>query len=191
MAPLIYSVTCSLAGYMEDATGSFEFTAPDEEVHAFVNDLQRSVGTYLLGRRMYETMRVWDDPDAFVGDSAAMRDYAAIWEAIDKVVYSRGLAQTATRRTQLEREFEPAAIRGLKESAGRPIEVGGPGLAAAAFRSGLVDQVHLFVVPVIVGGGKRALPDGVRLDLSLDDEHRFANGTVFLRYTVQGRELSR
>src|SRR3712207_2510985 len=185
MAPLIYSLSCSLDGYMEDATGSFEFTAPDEEVHAFVNDLQRSVGTYLLGRRMYETMRVWDDPDAFVGDSAAMRDYAAIWEAIDKVVYSRGLAQTATRRTRLEREFEPAAIRGLKESAGRPIEVGGPGLAAAAFGSGLVDQVHLFVVPVIVGGGKRALPDGVRLDLSLDDEHRFANGTVFLRYTVQ------
>ena len=182
MAPLIYSLTCSLDGYLEDATGSFDWAAPDAEVHGFVNDLQRSVGTYLFGRRMYETMRVWDDADAFVGDSAAMRDYAAIWQAIDKVVYSRSLAETATRRTRLERTFEPDAVRRLKESADRPVEVGGPGLAAAAFRSGLVDEVQLFVVPVIVGGGKRAVPDGARLDLNLEDERRFANGTVFLRY---------
>src|SRR4051794_192281 len=145
MAPLIYSVTCSLDGYMEDATGSFDWTAPDAEVHAFVNDRQRSVGTYLFGRRMYETMRVWDDPDAFVGDSAEMRDYAAIWQAIDKVVYSRSLAEVSTRRTRLEREFDEGAVRRLKDDADRPVEVGGVGLAVGAFRAGLVDEVHLFV----------------------------------------------
>src|SRR4051794_23409405 len=177
MAPLIYSLSCSLDGYIEDATGSFDWSAPDPEVHAFVNDRQRSVGTYLFGRRMYETMRVWDDPDAFVGDSATMRDYAAIWQGIDKVVYSRSLAQTDSARTRLERSFEPDVVRGLKEAADRTIEVGGPGLATAAFHAGLVDEVHLFVSPVILGGGKRAVPDGVRLDLRLDEEHRFANGT--------------
>jgi dihydrofolate reductase len=185
MAPLIFSLSCSLDGYIEDTTGSFDWTAPDPEVHAFVNDRQRSVGTYLFGRRMYETMRVWDDPDAIVGDSAEMRDYAAIWQAIDKVVYSRSLEATSTARTRLEREFDPDDVRELKESADGPLEVGGPDLAAAAFRAGLVDEVHLFVVPVIVGGGKRALPDGVRLDLSLDDEHRFSGGTVYLRYRAR------
>jgi dihydrofolate reductase len=182
MAPLIYSLTCSLDGYIEDASGSFDFSAPDAEVHGFINDVQRSVGTYLFGRRMYETMRVWDDPDAFVGDSAEMGDYATIWASIDKVVYSRSLAEVSAPRTRLERSFDLDAVRRLKESADRPIEVGGPGLAAPAFQAGLIDEVHLFVVPVIVGGGKRALPDGVRLDLRLEDERRFANGTVYLRY---------
>jgi dihydrofolate reductase len=184
MAPLIYSLTCSLDGYIEDASGSFDFSAPDAEVHGFINDVQRPVGTYLFGRRMYETMRVWDDPDTFVGDSAEMRDYAAIWDGIDKVVYSRSLPGTTTRRTRLERSFDAEAVRRLKESADRPIEVGGPELASGAFHAGLVDEVHLYVVPAIVGGGKRALPDGVRLDLSLDDEHRFAGGWVYLRYRV-------
>jgi dihydrofolate reductase len=185
MVPLIYSLTCSLDGYIEDATGSFDWAAPDEEVHHFVNDRQRSVGTYLFGRRMYETMRVWDDPDAFVGDSAAMREYAEIWEAIDKVIYSRSLAEVSTRRTRLERSFEPDAVRRLKEAADRRIEVAGPGLAVEAFRAGLIDEVYLFVVPVIVGGGKPALPDGVRLDLRLEEERRFGNGTVFLAYRMR------
>lgn len=184
MAPLIYSLTCSLDGYIEDTTGSFDWTGPSDEVHAFVNDRQRSVGTYLFGRRMYETMAVWEDPAAFVGESDVMRDYAAIWQAIDKVVYSRSLAATATARTRLEREFDADAVRQLKDDAGRPLEVGGPGLAAAAFQAGLVDEVQLFVVPVIVGGGKRALPVGLRLDLDLLDQRRFANGTVWLCHRV-------
>ncbi len=182
MAPLIYSLSCSLDGYIEDATGSLDWGAPDAEVHGFVNDLQRSVGTYLFGRRMYETMRVWDDPEAFVGDSAEMRDYAAVWAGIDKVVYSQSLAEISAPRTRLERSFDLDAVRKLKESADHRIEVGGPGLATEAFRAGLVDEVHLFVVPVIVGGGKRALPDGVRMEQRLEAEHRFTGGTVYLRY---------
>jgi dihydrofolate reductase len=186
MAPLIYgALACSVDGYIEDATGSFDFSAPDPEVHGFINDLQRSVGTYLFGRRMYETMRVWDTPDDFVGDSAEMADYVAVWQGIDKVVYSRSLPEVSGPRTRLEREFDLDAVRRLKESADRPIEVGGPGLAAEAFRAGLVDEVHLFVVPVIVGGGKPALPAGVRLDLRLDEERRFANGSVYLRYQTR------
>jgi dihydrofolate reductase len=184
MAPLIFSMSCSLDGYVEDATGSIDWGAPDAEVHGFVNDRQRGVGTYLFGRQLYETMRVWDDADSFAADSPEMRDYAAIWDGIDKVVYSRSLEEVSTRRTRLERSFEPDAVRRLKEEADRPIEVGGPGLAAAAYRAGLVDEIYLFVVPVILGGGKRALPDGVRLDLALREEHRFAGGTVFLRYAV-------
>lgn len=182
MAPLIYSLRCSLDGYIEDASDSFDWAAPDPEVHAFVNDRQRSVGTYLFGRRMYETMRVWEDPDAFVGDSATMRDYAAIWQAVDKVVYSRSLEAVSTARTRLERAFDPDAVRKLMDDADRPVEVGGPGLAAAAFRAGLVDEVALFVTPVVVGGGKPALPRDVRLGLDLAEVRRFANGTVFLRY---------
>jgi dihydrofolate reductase len=185
MAKLIYSAISSLDGFIEDSDGRFDWAEPDEEVHAFINDRQRSVGTYLFGRRMYETMAVWDDPDAFVGDSAEMRDYAAIWQGIDKVVYSRSLETVATARTRLEREFDLDAVRQLTDHADRPIEVGGPGLAAPAFRAGLVDEVYLFVVPVIVGGGKPALPDGVRLDLRLEEERRFGNGTVFLAYRMR------
>ena len=185
MAPLIYSLTCSLDGYMEDTTGSFDWAAPDEDVHRFINERLRPVGTYLFGRRMYETMRVWDDPAVFAGGPAPMREFAEIWQAADKVVYSRSLETTSTARTRLEREFDVEAVRTLKEDADRMLEVGGPGLAAAAFRAGLVDEVRLFVVPVILGGGKRALPDGVRLDLRLEDEHRFANGTVFLAYRTR------
>jgi dihydrofolate reductase len=185
MAPLIYSLTCSLDGYIEDASGSFDFSAPDAEVHGFINDVQRSVGTYLFGRRMYETMRVWDDPDSFAGDDPVSRDYAAIWDSIDKVVYSRSLAEVSTRRTRLERSFDVDAVRRLKDAADRPIEVGGPGLASEAFRAGLLDEVHLYVAPVILGGGKRALPDGVRLDLRLEEERRFGNGTLYVRYGVR------
>jgi dihydrofolate reductase len=182
MAPLIYSLTCSLDGYIEDATGSFDWAEPDAEIHAFINDRLRSVGTYLFGRRMYETMRVWDDPAAFVGESPEMREFAESWRVADKVVYSRTLETTSTARTRLEHEFDVDAVRKLKDEADRTLEVAGPGLAVAAFRAGLVDEVYLYVVPAIVGGGKRVLPAGVRLDLELTEERRFANGTVFLAY---------
>jgi dihydrofolate reductase len=186
MASLVYTATISLDGYAEDASGSLDWSAPDEEVHRFIDDRLRDVGTYLFGRRMYETMRVWEDPAAFLGESAAMRDFAQFWRASDKVVYSRTLPAVTTARTRLEREFEPDAVRRLKEESDRPLSVGGSELAAAAFRAGLVDEVHLYVAPVVVGGGKPALPSGARLDLGLADEHRFTSGTVFLRYRVRG-----
>jgi dihydrofolate reductase len=185
MAPLVYSPITSLDGYTEDASGSFDWAAPDEEVHAFVNDRERSIGTYLYGRRMYETMRFWEHPDAFADESATVREYAAIWQAADKVVYSRTLQQPSTARTRLEAEFHPDAVRKLKADADRPISVGGPELAAAAFRAGLVDEVALFLTPVMVGGGKPALPSDVRLGLDLAEVHRFAHGAVYLRYTVR------
>jgi dihydrofolate reductase len=185
MAPLIYSLACSLDGYIEDPSGSFDWSEPDEDVHSFINERLRGVGTYLFGRRMYETMRVWDDPAAFAGDSAAMWAFAEIWQASDKVVYSRTLPVVSTGRTRLEREFEPDVVRRLKEEADRAIEVGGPGLADAAFRAGLVDEVYLYVAPVVVGGGKPVLPSGVRLDLDLREVERFGNGTVFLGYSVR------
>jgi dihydrofolate reductase len=187
MARLVYSAICSLDGYTEDASGSFDWAAPDPEVHAVVNDLERAVGTYLYGRRMYKTMRVWADSSAFAGEPDHIREYAEIWQAADKVVYSRSLEETSTARTRLERAFDPDAVRKLKQTAERTLSVGGPQLAAEALRADLVDEVQLFVAPVIVGGGKRALPDDVRLDLDLVDERRFANGTVFLQYDVRRR----
>jgi dihydrofolate reductase len=185
MAPLVYAAITSLDGYTEDASGSFDWAAPDEEVHAFVNDRERSIGTYLYGRRMYETMRAWEHPDTFAGESAAVREYAAIWQAADKVVYSRTLQQPSTARTRLEAEFDPDAVRKLKAGADRPLSVGGPELAAAAFRAGLVDEVALFLTPVVVGGGKPALPRDVRLGLDLTEVHRFTHGAVYLRYRLR------
>ena len=185
MAPLVYAAITSLDGYTEDASGSFDWAAPDEEVHAFVNDQERSIGTYLYGRRMYETMRAWEHPEAFADESAAAREYAAIWQAADKVVYSRTLQQPSTARTRLEPEFDPDAVRKLKAGADRPISVGGPELAAAALRAGLVDEVALFVTPVVVGGGKPALPRDLRLGLDLAEVHRFTHGAVYLRYRVR------
>ena len=191
MPPLRYTAITSLDGYIEDATGSFDWAEPDEEVHAFVNDLEGAVGTYLYGRRMYETMTFWEDSAAFAGAPAHVRDFAAIWQSADKVVYSRTLPATSTARTRLEREFDPDAVRRLKAGADRPLTVGGAGLAAAAFRAGLVDEVHLFVTPVVVGGGKPALPSGVWVDLDLADVRRFANGTVLLRYLSSYRTTPR
>lgn len=184
MAKLIYSAISSLDGFIEDVTGNFDWAMPDEEVHGFVNDLERSAGTYLFGRRMYETMMVWETDPSFTADSALLRDYAEIWQAADKIVYSRSLDKISTRRTRLERDFDPEAIRRLKQTADRDISIGGPELAAHAFRSGLIDECQLFLIPISVGGGKRALPEDVRLELELLDERRFANGTVFLRYRV-------
>ena len=186
MARLIYSAIASLDGYTADASGSFEWAAPDAEVHAFVNDLERDAGTYLYGRRMYETMAVWETMDV-AAEPQPMRDYAEIWRAADKVVYSRTLAEASTPRTRIEREFEPDAVREMKAAAGRDLSIGGPGLAAHALRAGLVDELQLLLVPVVVGGGTRALADGVRRDLQLLDERRFAGGVVYLRYRVADR----
>jgi dihydrofolate reductase len=186
VARLIYAAIASLDGYIEDETGSFDWAAPDDEVHAFVNDLEREVGTHLLGRRMYETKVYWETNPAEDDPSEIARDFAEVWRAADKVVYSKTLESASTARTRVERDFDPEAIRELKASAERDISVGGPELAAHALRAGLVDECQLFVVPVLVGGGKRALPDGLRLDLELLDERRFGNGTVFLRYRATG-----
>jgi dihydrofolate reductase len=183
MARLIYSAIASLDGYTADASGGFEWAAPGPEVHAFVNDLEREAGTSLYGRRMYETMAVWETLDVST-EPAPMREYAEIWRAADKVVYSRTLARVSTPRTRIEREFDPEAVREMKARAARDITVGGPGLAAHALRAGVVDECHLFLVPVVVGGGTRALPEGLRIDLELADERRFASGVVYLRYRV-------
>ena len=178
---MIYSAIASLDGYTADAEGKFDWAAPDAELHAFVNDLERDVGTHLYGRRMYETMAVWQRMDVSA-EPDVMRDYAGIWRAADKVVYSRTLAAASTPRTRIERDFDPDTVRRMKEAAGRDISVGGPGLAAHALRAGIVDEIQLFLVPAVVGGGTRALPDGLRVDLELLDQRRFAGGAVYLRY---------
>jgi dihydrofolate reductase len=182
MAALTYNSIASLDGYVADADGGFAWAEPDEEVHRFVNEQEEAVGTYLYGRRLYETMAVWDTDDWLAGEPPVMRDYARIWRGADKVVYSTTLESVSTARTRLERSFDPAAVRELVEGADRDVGVGGPTLAAAALRAGLVDECSVFVVPVVVGGGLRWLPDGLRLDLQLIDERRFNGGVVLLRY---------
>lgn len=183
MARLVYASLASLDGYMADETGSFDWAAPDAEVHAFVNDLQRGIGLHLYGRRMYDVLVVWETME-LDGEPEEIADYAAIWRAADKVVYSATLAEPASERTRIEREFDPEAIRVLKAGDAPDMLIGGPTLAARAFEAGLVDEVHLFVAPVIVGGGLRALPEGVRLDLELTGERRFGNGVVYLGYRL-------
>jgi dihydrofolate reductase len=181
MAKLIYSAIMSLDGYTADEQGNFDWAAPDEEVHRFVNDLERPVGTYLYGRRMYEVMSPWETmgtPD----QSPVTVDFARIWQAADKIVYSRALETVSTARTRLERQFDPEAVRQLKATTEPDISVGGSHLAAQAIQAGLVDEYHLFLTPTVVGGGNQALPDHVRLDLDLQDERRFTSGVVFLRY---------
>jgi dihydrofolate reductase len=183
MAKLIYAAIASLDGYVEDQEGKFDWAMPDEEVHAFVNDLERSIGTYLYGRRMYETMVFWETAST-ADEPSVFRDYAEIWRAAEKVVYSRTLETVAAARTRLERDFDPDAVRALKQSAVADISVGGAELAGEALGAGLVDECHLFLFPVVVGSGKRALPDGVRAQLELLDERRFGNGVVHLHYRV-------
>jgi dihydrofolate reductase len=183
MARLIYSVIASLDGYVADASGDFDWAAPDEEVHAFVNDLERPVGAYLYGRRMYETMAVWETMP-LTGEPDVVRDFAKIWRAADKIVYSRTLRAVSTDRTRLERELDADAIGRMKAAADGDVSVGGPGLAAHALRAGIVDELHLFVTPVVVGGGTRSLPEDLHLELDLLDERRFGSGTVYLRYAV-------
>ena len=182
MAKLIYSAITSLDGYVEDEDGKFDWAAPDEEVHRLVNELERPVGTYLYGRRMYEVMVYWETAHTLPDQPPFIRDFTEIWHAADKIVYSKTLETAASARTRIERDFDPEAVRQLKASAGRDITVGGPDLAAQAVRAGLVDELQLFVAPVVVGGGKQSLPDDVRLKLELLDERRFGSGVVYLRY---------
>jgi dihydrofolate reductase len=181
MTSLIYSAIASLDGYIEDEQGRFEWAAPDEEVHSFVNDLERGVGTYLYGRRMYETMVYWETDD---DQAPVARDFAEIWRAAEKVVYSRTLPTVSSARTRIERELVPEALRRLKETSDTDITVGGAELAGQAIAMGLVDECSLFLTPIIVGGGKRALPGNVRARLELLDERRFRSGVVYLRYRV-------
>lgn len=181
MGQLIYSAIASLDGYVADRHGNFDWSAPDEEVHAFINDLEREVGTYLFGRRMYEVMSVWERMGG-AEDPPVIQDYARIWRAADKVVYSTSLATVDTDRTRIERTFSPDAIRELKAATDGRLGIGGATLAAAALDAGLVDECQVFLNPVVVGGGKRFLPDGLDLRLELLEERRFVNGVVYLRY---------
>jgi dihydrofolate reductase len=185
MAKLIYSAIASLDGYIADEDGNFDWAVPDEEVHTFINDLDRPLGTYLYGRRLYETMVSWETDHTLAEQSPVMRDFAQIWQAAEKIVYSRTLEAVSTARTRIERDFEPDAVRQMKASAQRDIVVGGADLAAHAFRARLVDECHLFVVPIVVGGGKQSLPDDVRVELELLDERRFEGGVVYLHYRTR------
>ena len=185
MARLIYAAITSLDGYVADEHGNFDWAAPDEEVHSFVNDLERPVGTYLYGRRMYEVMAYWESAPTTPDQPPYIEDYAGIWQTADKIVYSKTLEAVSTTRTSLERDFDPEAVRQLIAGADSDIGIGGPELAAQAIKAELVDEYHLFIAPVAVGAGTQALPDGIRLNLELLDERRFGNGTVYLRYRTR------
>jgi dihydrofolate reductase len=182
MAKLIYSAITSLDGYVADVDGNFDWAVPDEEVHTFINDLERPVGTYLYGRRMYEVMVGWETAHTLADQPPFMQDFAQIWQAADKIVYSKTLETVSSARTRIERDFDPEAVRQIKARAGRDIIVGGPDLATQAIKAGLVDEWHLFFAPIVVGGGKQSLPNDVRLKLELLDERRFGNGMVYLHY---------
>jgi dihydrofolate reductase len=181
MAKLIYSTICSLDEYVEDAGGKFDWARPDDELLALVNDQERPIGTYLYGRRMYETMQYWETAAA---GGPLVQEYAEIWRAADKVVYSRTLETASTERTRVERDFDAAAVAALKQSSGSDLTIGGADLAGQALAAGLVDECHLFVHPIVVGGGKRALPDGVKVELEIVDERRLTSGVVHLHYRV-------
>ena len=185
MARLIYATIASLDGYVADADGNFDWAAPDEEVHRFVNDLERPIGTYLYGRRMYEVMAYWESAHTIAGQPPFVTEFAELWQAADKIVYSKTLTEVTSARTRIEREFDPEAVRRLKATAERDITVGGPHIAAQAFKHGLVDECHVFIAPAIVGGGTRSLPDGVRAGLELLDQCRFDNGVVHLHYRTK------
>jgi dihydrofolate reductase len=185
MAKLLYVMNASLDGYVADEDGKFDWGAPGEEYYSFINNLLRPVGTYLYGRRLYELMQVWETDPAAAAQSPGTREFAGIWQAADKVVYSRTLQAAATTRTRIQRDFDPGAVRQRKAAAGRDVTVGGPTLGAQAITAGLVDEVHLFVWPVVVGGGKPFLPNKARLQLELLDERRFTSGVVYLRYRAQ------
>lgn len=185
MGKLIYAANISLDGFLEDETGSFDWFVPDEEMLAFWNEHEQGIGTSLYGRRMYEAMRVWDTDDWLTDQPAVVREYAQIWRDADKVVYSTSLAEVSTARTVLDRQFEPEQVRRLKEASGRDLSIGGAGIAAEAFRHGLVDECVLLLCPVVVGGGKPALPRGMRLDLELLDHRRLTNGVVHVRHAVR------
>jgi dihydrofolate reductase len=182
MAKLIYSAITSLDGYVADAAGNFDWAEPDAEVHRFVNDLERTVGTYLYGRRMYEVMVFWETAKTLANQPPMAQDYAEIWQTANKIVYSKTLGTVSSARTRIERDFDAEAVREMKARSETDISVGGPELAAQAIQAGLVDEFHLFITPVVVGGGKKSLPDDVRLKLELLGERRFDNGVVHLHY---------
>jgi dihydrofolate reductase len=184
MGKLIYVINASLDGYVEDEQGGPEWAAPDEELMAAFNDLERPIGTYLYGRRMYETMVVWETMSAGPDALAGTRDFAELWRVAEKVVYSRTLDEVTSTRTRIEREFDAGAVQRLKQTSAADVTVGGPELAAQALAAGLVDECHLFVHPIIFGAGKRALPDKVRARLRLLDARRFGSGVVQLHYAV-------
>lgn len=184
MARLIYASNMSIDGCTEDASGAFDWAPPDDDVFASITELMRSAGTYLYGRRMYEVLAVWETDSGLAEHSGLAADYASAWQGADKVVYSTTLTAPSTSRTRLERDFDADAVRDLKRTSSQDLLVGGPTLAAQAFAAGLVDECQLFVWPVILGGGKPALPTDVRAELTLLDEHRFSNGVVHLRYRV-------
>jgi dihydrofolate reductase len=185
MGKLIYAANISLDGYLEDETGSIDWSVPDDDVHAFWNEHERRIGTSLYGRRMYETMRVWESDDWLTTEPAVVREYAGIWRDGDKVVYSSTLEGVSTARTRIERQFDPGAVRQLKEASSSDLSIGGAAIAAEAFRHGLVDECVLLLSPVLVGGGKPALPRDVRLDLVLLDHRRFGNGVICVRHAVR------
>jgi dihydrofolate reductase len=185
MAKLIYMVIASLDGYIADENGNFDWAAPDEEVHTFVNDLLRPIGAYLYGRRMYEVMVAWETPQTFADALPVTQDFAQVWQAAEKIVYSRTLETASSARTRIERGFDPEAIRRMKSAAGRDLAVGGSDLAAQAITAGLVDEYHLFIAPVVVGGGIQSLPDHVHLPLELLEERRFSGGMVYLHYRAR------
>jgi dihydrofolate reductase len=188
MAKLIYTAIASLDGYVADADGRFDWSVPDDEVHAAVNDVERPIGTHLLGRRMYDVLVAWETIET-TGAPAVTQDFAELWRSTEKVVYSTTLESPSSARTRIEREFDSAQVREMKASAERDLAVGGPDLAAQALKAGLVDELHLFLSPIVVGGGNPALPGDVRLELELLEERRFGNGVVHLHYRV-GRETS-
>jgi dihydrofolate reductase len=191
MAKLIYSAIASADGYIEDANGKFDdWAAPDDELLSFVNDLERPVGTYLYGRRMYETMAYWDARQLPPGQPPLNLEFAAIWQAADKIVFSTTLESVSSARTRLERNFDPVLVRQLKSAADQDLSVGGAALGGQALKAGLVDELQLFLQPVLVGGGKPALPDGIRADLELLETHRFASGAVYLRYRTGGAAVA-
>lgn len=185
MAKLVYSMITSLDGYIADEDGNFDWAVPDDEVHAFINDIERSYGTYLYGRRLYEMMVGWETDHTLAEQSPLMRDFAELWQAADKIVYSKTLEAVSTTKTRIERDFDPEAIRHMKVSAEQDMEVGGADLASQAFKARLVDECHLFVVPIVVGGGKQCFTNNVRVKLELLDEHRFGNGTIYLHYRTR------
>ena len=191
MGRLIYSAIASADGYVEDAAGSFDWAAPGEELLRFVNDLERPVGTYLYGRRMYETMLYWETADTVPGQPSSVRDFTGIWQAAEKIVFSATLPSVSTASTRIERTFDPGMIRQLKSATQHDMTVGGADLAGQAIQARLVDELQLFLVPVVVGGGKRALPHGVRSDLELLDTRRFACGAVYLRYRASDAAVNR
>jgi dihydrofolate reductase len=182
LGKLIYAAITSLDGYIEDEHGDFSWGEPDEEVHGFINDLQRSVGIYLYGRKLYEVMAVWETISSDEQPSV-MGDFADIWRAAEKIVYSKTIETPTTAKTRIERDFDIESVRALKRSSDADLTVGGADLATHAFKAGLIDECHLFLAPIVVGGGRRALPNNVRLELELKDERRFDSGFIYLRYS--------